>query len=270
MKRKTISLMIMILMLAQVCFAFESPILMRINDQFVQTQDALTERDGQIYMEARTFGDSIGAITEWLEANQTAHFYIFGKRIIISDGAISTYVDDAPVDLPAAASYFIEDGRIYMPVQFMAEFFGCTYNWQADLRVVDIDFADAYTPDELIAPAENMRDDLLWLARIINVEARGGSLYKKIAVGNVVINRLNNPNFPSSVYDVIKANGQFPPAYYSYFDSFTPTLESYVAAMHAINGVNIVDDCLYFNLKPFSWKPQSDFYGEIEGDYFYR
>jgi len=57
-------------------------------------------------------------------------------------------------------------------------------------------------------------DTLYWLSRIISAEARGEPLVGQIAVGNVVFNRIADPEFPETVYGVIfdKNNGvQFTP-----------------------------------------------------------
>ncbi len=44
---------------------------------------------------------------------------------------------------------------------------------------------------------------MYWLARIIEAEA-GGEPYKgKVAVGNVILNRVKSKDFPNTIYNVI-------------------------------------------------------------------
>jgi N-acetylmuramoyl-L-alanine amidase len=81
-------------------------------------------------------------------------------------------------------------------------------------------------------------DDVKWLSRIINAEAEAEPLEGKIAVGNVVLNRVASDEFPDTIYSVIfdKANGvQFSPtasgAIYN-----TPTDESVLAAKMCLDG----------------------------------
>ncbi len=53
-------------------------------------------------------------------------------------------------------------------------------------------------------------DDVYMLAQIIDIEARGESSKGKVAVGNVVMNRvLNRHQFPNTIEGVITAPGQF-------------------------------------------------------------
>lgn len=57
---------------------------------------------------------------------------------------------------------------------------------------------------------EYTEDDVYMLAQIIDLEARGESFEGRVAVGNVVMNRvLNRRQFGNSVESVIKAPGQF-------------------------------------------------------------
>lgn len=55
-------------------------------------------------------------------------------------------------------------------------------------------------------------DDLSLLAAMIQCEAGNESFEGKVAVGNVILNRVNSGSYPSSVYGVVTAPGQFPPA----------------------------------------------------------
>jgi hypothetical protein len=53
-------------------------------------------------------------------------------------------------------------------------------------------------------------EDLYMLAQVISAEARGESFKGKIAVGNVVMNRVLSRGYPgSTIKEVISANGQF-------------------------------------------------------------
>lgn len=66
----------------------------------------------------------------------------------------------------------------------------------------------------LIKAGNYNADDLYWLARIISAESRGESLDGKIAVGNVVLNRVASSDFPDTIYGVIfddRWGGQFEP-----------------------------------------------------------
>lgn len=49
------------------------------------------------------------------------------------------------------------------------------------------------------------------LARLVEAEAKGEPYAGKVAVATVVLNRVDSPLFPNSIYDVIYEKGQFTP-----------------------------------------------------------
>lgn len=92
------------------------------------------------------------------------------------------------------------------------------------------------------------QDDVYWLSRLIEAES-GGEPYKgKLAVGNSVLSRVLSGEFPNNVVKVIfdrKYAVQYQPtangAIYN-----TPSTDSIIAAMSALEGVWHISDCLYF------------------------
>jgi len=91
-------------------------------------------------------------------------------------------------------------------------------------------------------------DDVFWLSRIINAESGGEFLRGKIAVGNVVLNRVRSEEFPDTVYEVIfdiRFGVQFSPvASGSVYR--TPSAESVIAAKLCLSGALIDGEMLYF------------------------
>ncbi|WP_205684235.1 cell wall hydrolase [Clostridium formicaceticum] len=92
-------------------------------------------------------------------------------------------------------------------------------------------------------------DDIYWLSRIIHAEAQGEPYQGKVAVGNVVLNRVRSGNFPNSIYGVIfdRQDGyvQFSPVIDGTIHN-TPDRDSIQAATDALNGVRPVGEALYF------------------------
>ena len=75
------------------------------------------------------------------------------------------------------------------------------------------------------------------LARIISAEARGEPYSGQVAVGAVVLNRVEHPSFPSTVSGVIYQNGAFSCLNDGQFDK--PVADSaYRAARDALNGLD--------------------------------
>ncbi len=91
-------------------------------------------------------------------------------------------------------------------------------------------------------------DEVYWLSRIISAEAKGESMQGKIAVGNVVLNRVRSKNFPNTIYGVIfdkKYGVQFAPTSIGTIYQ-APTEDSIIAAKICLEGYTLSKDILYF------------------------
>lgn len=87
--------------------------------------------------------------------------------------------------------------------------------------------------------------DLYLLARLISAEARGEPYIGQVAVGAVVLNRVNHPSFPNSISGVIYQPDAFTCMYDGQFDQ--PISESaYRAAQEALNGYDPSYGAIYY------------------------
>ncbi len=87
--------------------------------------------------------------------------------------------------------------------------------------------------------------DLDLLARLISAEARGEPYEGQVAVGAVVLNRVEHASFPNSVSGVIYQSGAFSCLYDGQFDE--PVAESaYRAARDALNGWDPSYGAIYY------------------------
>ena len=83
------------------------------------------------------------------------------------------------------------------------------------------------------------------LARIISAEARGESYLGQVAVGAVVLNRIEHPSFPDTLAGVVYQNGAFSCLYDGQF--YKPVSNSaYSAARDALNGVDPSGGAIYY------------------------
>ena len=88
-------------------------------------------------------------------------------------------------------------------------------------------------------------EEIFWLARIIHAEAQGEPYLGQLAVGNVVMNRVESRAYPDSVYEVIFQDVQFTPAMNGTVYN-TPSVSCVRAAWAAYRGKKPVGSCLYF------------------------
>lgn len=137
------------------------------------------------------------------------------------------------------------NGSLYVPIRPLARALELDVKWNNETRSVNLTKA-SWT----LADAESYydKDELYWLSRIIEAEAGGEILEGKIAVGNVVLNRVADKRYPNTVYGVIfdfKHGIQFTPAYTGTIYN-TPSSESIIAAKMCLEGYEIIDGVLFF------------------------
>jgi len=137
------------------------------------------------------------------------------------------------------------DGRIYVPIRPMAKAFCLDLKWDGDTRSVYL----TSTGKRLASASEvYSADDIYWLSRIINAEAGGEPFLGKMAVGNVVLNRVKSPLYPNTIWSVIfdkRYGTQFSPVSYGTIYN-PPNAESIVAARICLEGYTLSGDILFF------------------------
>ncbi|MDP9699616.1 cell wall hydrolase [Paenibacillus polysaccharolyticus] len=88
-------------------------------------------------------------------------------------------------------------------------------------------------------------ETLRQLAKLIHGEARGESFEGQVAVGAVVLNRVQSGEFPSSISEVIFQKGQFTAVDDGQFN-LKPTATSFKAARQALNGADPTHGALFY------------------------
>ena len=135
------------------------------------------------------------------------------------------------------------NGRVAVPVRILAKVFNLDVGYDGKVLLTSNQARGAY-----VEPGDSYYDGdtLYWLSHIINAESGNQSLAGKIAVGNVVMNRVKDPEFPDTVYGVLYQENQFSPVYSgSIWDE--PNDESVVAAKLVMDGTQILPTALFFN-----------------------
>lgn len=100
--------------------------------------------------------------------------------------------------------------------------------------------------EKVVASVSRGSHDRNILAKIINAESKGESMNGKIAVGNVVLNRVKSDGFPDTIESVVYQPGQFQPVTNGSINQ-TPSDKSIEAARRVLDGEKVVgDDVIYF------------------------
>lgn len=222
-------------------------------------------QDGTTWVAIRDFAEAMGPSTViWSPYTATVMapnlviYATVGEQYIIANGRY-LHVPDGCLLL---------DGSVMVPIRALAKAYDAAVTWIPTTKTVLVT-----TGSGAIAPASVFYNDndVYWLSRIINAEARGESLAGKIAVGNVVLNRVASPQYPNTVREVIfdKAHGvQFTPAYSGAIYN-TPSEESIVAAKIALDGGNTAGRSLFFANTAKCWAAKVRPYEMTIGNHFF-
>ena len=160
---------------------------------------------------------------------------------------------------------------LYVPIRAAARAFDAGVIWNDSTRSVNIldDGGVCAAADEIYWDGS-----VLWLSRIIYAESRGEPLLGKIAVGNVVMNRMESTLFPNTIYGVIfdkKYGIQFTPvatgAIYNNSNE-----ECVRAAKMVLEGTSVNDGVLYFvnpSIASNSWVQKNRRFAFVIGNHYF-
>ena len=224
--------------------------------------------NGRSVLQGRVF--SLGGVTyvpmfafaDWL-GNFTYSYTDNGATAIVEGENLIITAHEGDLYIIANGRYFYTgrevidvSGVTYVPILPMTKALNSKVEWSDSLGGFYVRNGDT----RLLKTAEQIyrEDHVFWLARIITAEAQGEPMTGKMAVGNVVLNRVNSPNYPNTIYSVIfdrRYGTQFSPVDNGMIYN-TPTEESIIAAKMCLEGYAISDSILYFvnpSLAPNSW-----------------
>ena len=193
--------------------------------------------DGTSYVTLRALAEHTGYQLSW-DGNQAI---LQGEDLLLQAQPGALYIQSNQRALYVPERVQVHQGRAVLPLRTAVNALGGKLTWDGNTAR----FTSAQTSP---AQAAYPEEDLYWLARVISAESRGESLVGQIAVGNVVLNRVADSQFPNTVKGVVfdRKNGvQFEPVSNGTIYQ-EPTQTSLLAAKLCLEGADVVGDCLYF------------------------
>ncbi len=200
--------------------------------------------DGVTYVPLRNclqtrFGYDVG----WNQNTSTAFITADGLEISCRVG--DRYITANGRYLWNDSPNIIKDGKMFIPLRTLAKALGGIVKWDAKTKTAYVELGGGFIKN---ADSFYNKDELYWLSRIINAESGVEPLRGKIAVGNVVLNRVKSADFPNNIKDVIfdnKFGVQFTPTSNGTIYN-EPNAESVVAAKICLEGYTVTQSALYF------------------------
>ena len=138
------------------------------------------------------------------------------------------------------------NGTIMVPLSVVTEAFDAKLNWDAASGKVLVQRGSGAL---MSGDAFYNQDDLFWLSRVIFAESGNQPLEGKMAVGNVVLNRVANPIFPNTIHGVLAQKNQFSTYKAGRLANRVPNEGSVIAAKLVLDGgvVEEVENALWFD-----------------------
>jgi N-acetylmuramoyl-L-alanine amidase len=225
---------------------YDIPVSISVNNNLIETENGGILIDNTTYVPVRFLANAIGITNiSWNDYDRSATLVFNNKTLTLYTEKNYCFLNGEKLNLEN--NIILRNKRTLVPLRFIAEIFECNVKWDSMLYIAEITKHGTDVPDKLVED-EYTKNDILWLARLIEAESSGEPLQGKIAVGNVVLNRVKSKDFPDNIYDVIfdrKYGIQFQPTANNAIIN-SPSRESVIAGNLALNRENTAGKSLYF------------------------
>ena len=164
----------------------------------------------------------------------------------------------------------MEGDQVYIPLKVLTQAFDAKQSYDAKTDTVQVERGSGAI---LSGDQFYNKDKLFWLSRVIYAESGNQSLKGKVAVGNVVMNRVKSKKFPNSIVGVLSQKNQFSTYQGGALANRKPNQSSVIAAKLVLDGGVVAETkgALYFDSLVNSWSSRNrTFLCKLGGHNFYR
>lgn len=202
--------------------------------------------DGILYCSVRTFLEA--ALAEYAVTSTNGKLEILGttkagEQLYVTAKGGDPYLMANGRCLYVSGKVQSVRGITMAPAGLLASIFNGTIAWDSETETANVTLGNVLlTHGNLFYDAAEL--DLL--SRLINAESGNQPLNGRIAVGNVIMNRMENSRFPDTMREVIYARNQFSVVSNGSIKR-APNELSVIAAKLTLEGVEVLPTALYFN-----------------------
>lgn len=219
----------------------------------------VTLQDGRAYVSLREFATYMdNAVVTWDAEEMRSEART--DSLTVTAWENGSYMTANGRYLWCPGKTYTENGIMMVPLTAAARAFGFDHAWEDGAVYLERKSGSILSGEEYYDA-----DEVWWLAKIIHAEAKGEPFLGKIAVGEVILNRVEDDTFPDTIYSVIFDNEhgvQFTPTVNGAIEE-DPAADSITAAKLVLDGARIDGDLLYFlnpDIATNFWIPQNRVY----------
>ena len=223
-----------------------------VDGQPVSTDVAKTYRGDTTYVALVPMSKCLDStiLSKWDAGTRTAT--VHNDKLVLKATVGNLYLTVNNRYFYAPEGIQIENGQVMVPLSALVKAFdgSLTWNGSTGITAVTRGSGAAKSGDQYYNA-----DDLFWLSRVIYTESGNQPLEGKMAVGNVVMNRVKHPSFPGTIEGVLAQKNQFTTYWSGHIARSAPNAESVIAAKLVLDGgvVEEVKNALYFDSAANSW-----------------
>ena len=207
---------------------------------------------GETYVSLKAMAEQLdpGIAVEWNADTRTVTLTTETLSLSAQTGKLYLKANGRYLYMPEGVQLI--DGVMMVSLDALAKAFDATTGWDGENGTFTVT-----TGSGAILPGEQFynENDLFWLSRVIFAESGNQILEGKMAVGNVVMNRVNHSIWPDTIRGVIAQRNQFSTWRGGALANRTPNAESVIAAKLVLDGgvVEEIKDAYFFDAFCNSW-----------------
>lgn len=223
-----------------------------VDGQPVSTDVAKTYRGDTTYVALVPMSKCLDStiLSKWDAGTRTAT--VHNDKLVLKATVGNLYLTVNNRYFYAPEGIQIENGQVMVPLSALVKAFDGSLTWNGSTGITAVTRGSGAAK---FGEQYYNADDLFWLSRVIYTESGNQPLEGKMAVGNVVMNRVKHPSFPGTIEGVLAQKNQFTTYWSGHIARSSPNTESVIAAKLVLDGgvVEEVKNALYFDSAASSW-----------------
>ena len=223
-----------------------------VDGEYVSTETCRVQKDGVTYVALAPMAKVLDPAVQVTWDGATATAGLKTEKLTLTARVGQLYVQANGRYLYVPEGVQMVDGKVTVPLSVLTKAFDARLSWDGASGTVMVNRGSGAIQS---GDSFYSGDDLFWLSRIIQAESGNQPLEGRVAVGNVVMNRVASPAFPNTVKEVLAQKNQFTTWKNGRLADRSPNEGSVIAAKLVLDGA-VVEECegaTFFDSNTTSW-----------------
>lgn len=241
-----------------------------VDGEYVSVEVARVQHDGVTYVALAPMAKELDASVQIGWDGSSSTVTVKSSKLSLTAKVGQLYIQANGRYLYVPEGVQMVGGKVTVPLSVLVKAFDARLSWDAASGTVVVNRGSGAIQS---GDSYYNQDDLFWLSRIIQAECGNQPLEGRMAVGNVVLNRVKNPAFPSTVKGVLSQKNQFTTWKNGALANRTPNATSVIAAKLVLDGgeVESTKGATFFDSNSNSWAARNKTCVAVIGNHkFYK